>query len=328
MSPSREYLERCSTETGFQAGALEKVARLGEMAADIGRHPFLGAVLALKGGSALNLCFGPPERLSVDLDYNYVGHLDREEMLADRVRVENAIEELARRHGYRTQRSPDAFAGRKLYLAFSSVLGRTERIEVDLNFLFRNPLAGTVTLEMWQPGELDRARVRVVSPEELCTGKLLALLDRTAARDVWDAGRLPTTAGYPLASPLFRPLFVALSAILDHPLDRYEQRHLEVWFSDRSVSQQLVPMLAGDERPCAAELIKDAWAVLRPFLILEPREKEYIDAIYSGEVRAGLLFPDDAERAECIARHPAIQWKILNVRERARKIPPEGTAGN
>jgi len=318
MSPSRNYLERCSAETGFQIGALEKVARLGEMAADIGRHPFLGTVLALKGGSALNLCFGPPMRLSVDLDYNYVGHLDRDKMLADRVRVEEAVVELARRKGYRTQRSADAFAGRKLYLAFSSVLGRTERIEVDLNFLFRDPLAGTVTMEMWQPGELDRPQVRVVSPEELCTGKLLALLDRTAARDVWDAGKLPTMAGAPLASPLFRPLFVALSATLDHPLDSYEQQHLEARFADRGVAQQLVPMLAGGEKPRAGELIKGAWAVLRPFLHLEPREKEYIEAIHRGEVRAGLLFPDDAERSERIARHPAIQWKILNVRKRTK----------
>ncbi len=38
MSPSLEFLERCSTDTGFAIPALEKVVRLGELASAIGRH--------------------------------------------------------------------------------------------------------------------------------------------------------------------------------------------------------------------------------------------------------------------------------------------------
>jgi predicted nucleotidyltransferase component of viral defense system len=83
MNPSLEYLERCAAETGFQIIPLEKVVRLGEVAADVSRHPLLGEALALKGGTALNLCFGAPQRLSVDLDFNYIAHLERERMLAD-----------------------------------------------------------------------------------------------------------------------------------------------------------------------------------------------------------------------------------------------------
>jgi len=64
MNPSQEYLQACSIQTGYQIAPLEKVVRLGEMAGDITRHPFLGKVLALKGGTVLNLCFGPPKRLS------------------------------------------------------------------------------------------------------------------------------------------------------------------------------------------------------------------------------------------------------------------------
>lgn len=104
-------------------------------------------------------------------------------MLADRPRVEEATQHLARRRGYHVQSSADAFAGRKMYLSYASVLGPKERIEVDLNFLFRAPLAGTESNEMWQPGDLERPRLRVVSLDELCAGKLLALLDRAAPRD-------------------------------------------------------------------------------------------------------------------------------------------------
>jgi predicted nucleotidyltransferase component of viral defense system len=91
MSPSLEFLERCSAETGYQASALEKVVRLGQLAADIARHPMLGEALALKGGTALNLCFGPPGRLSVDLDYNYIARVEREKMLAARQEMKTRL---------------------------------------------------------------------------------------------------------------------------------------------------------------------------------------------------------------------------------------------
>lgn len=188
MSVSAELLERAASETGFDLRALEKVVRLGELAADVTRHPLLGEALALKGGTALNLCWGQPTRLSVDLDYNYIGERDRAAMLAARQGIEHAIEELARRRGYVVQRSTDAFAGRKIYLSFSSAFGAADRIEVDLNFLFRLPIAPPESRRLWQPARLESPQVLAVSLAEFCIGKLLALLNRGAPRDAWDVG--------------------------------------------------------------------------------------------------------------------------------------------
>ena len=181
MSVSLAYLQRCAADTGFQVVALEKVVRLGEFAADVARHPFLGEVLALKGGTALTLCFGSPARLSVDLDFNYIGRADREGMLEDRPNVEAAVKELARRHGYGVQQSADAFAGRKIYLSFLSVLGPKDRIEVDLNFLFRVPLVAPERRNLWQPGELDAPEILTVGLAEIVIGKFLALLPQIPA---------------------------------------------------------------------------------------------------------------------------------------------------
>ena len=57
---------------------------------------------------------------------------------------------------------------------------------MDLNYLWRVPLAGVHETELWQPGELDRPRVQTVSLHELCVGKFLAFLDRSAPRDAYD----------------------------------------------------------------------------------------------------------------------------------------------
>ncbi|MCK4506518.1 MAG: nucleotidyl transferase AbiEii/AbiGii toxin family protein [Candidatus Aegiribacteria sp.] len=67
MQPDRERIEYLSAKTGFRINALEKVIRLTDILNDIFKHPFLSDVFVLKGGTALNLFFGPPSRLSVDL---------------------------------------------------------------------------------------------------------------------------------------------------------------------------------------------------------------------------------------------------------------------
>ena len=236
MSPSRELLQRYSDETGYTIGPLEKVARLGEFASNLGRHPLLAEVLALKGGTALNLCFGLPTRLSVDLDYNYIGHLDRGRMLEDRPRVEEALSGLATRMGYQLQWSADAFAGRKLYLQYQSAPGFSDRIEVDVNYLFRLPLVGTAVHELWQPGDMDRPSIALVSLEEILVGKLLAFFGRCAPRDLWDLANLPEAALPVVGSASFRALFIAMSAILDHPVDTYGPDRIEKAITERTVA--------------------------------------------------------------------------------------------
>ena len=183
MSVSLEYLQRCSAQTGYAVGPLEKVIRLGEMAGEITRHPLLGRVMALKGGTALNICYGPPRRLSVDLDFNYIGHLNREKMLEERPKLEDALIQVAGKKGYQFQQSADAFAGRKFFLIYRSATDQNDRIEMDVLYMFRLPVAGRAVRVLWQPGELDRPKVRVVSLLEILVGKVLAFLDRSAVRD-------------------------------------------------------------------------------------------------------------------------------------------------
>jgi len=324
VSLSLEFLERSASETGFQASALEKVARLGELAADIGRHPFLGSVLILKGGTALNLCFGPPTRLSADLDFNYVGQAERDKMLRDRPLVETALVELARKQQYRMQKSAEAFAGRKFYLNYRSILGPEDRIEVDLNFIYRVPLAGIESKELWQPIELERPVVRMVGQEELFLGKLLALLERGAARDVWDAAHLPEKAGSRFNADRFRKLFMALSVVLERPLPTYSRERLERQVTEQAFTEQVVPLLNVHVDFASSDLIGRAWAVVDRFLDLSDDEKAYIESADHGDLRMELIFPDAPQEAERVAGHPAIQWKMANVRAHLAKVRGKG----
>ena len=105
-----------------------------------------------------------------------------------------------------------------------------------------------------------------------------------------------------------------LRAILDHPLPTYTLRRLKDLVTDRTLVEQLVPMLDVAAPPRADDLVKQAWAVLSEFMKLRPSEAAYIASIERGELRPELLFADDPEAAQRIAEHPAILWKVTNVR--------------
>jgi predicted nucleotidyltransferase component of viral defense system len=314
MSPNIEFLKRCSVETGYRVDILEKVTRLGKFADGISKHPILGQVLALKGGTALNLCSGTPKRLSADLDYNYIAHAEREKMLVDRPVVEKALADIAADQGYQIQRSADAFAGRKTYLRYQSMLGPRDRIEVDINFVHRVSIGDIEKRSLWQPGGINQPIVNVVSQSELVLGKLNAFIERAAPRDAWDVMHLSEPAAAMLKTPEFRARFIALSAALEQPLQTYTYDRFRGLLRDRFVAEQLTPILPEHTTIRAEELAEKSWSQVESLMSLKIQEKEYIDAIQRGELRLELLFPDNEKETSLLSRHPAILWKLENVR--------------
>lgn len=309
-----ETIRTLSVETGFRAESLEKVIRLGGIASQIGPHPLLGSTLVLKGGTALNLFFGPPPRLSVDLDFNYVGAPDRDGMLRERPRIEKVVEDIGRSQGYLLQRSGDDHAGRKIYFSYVNLAGIRDRIEIDLNFVHRIGFGSTRKEPMWQPGEFPRPELTLAGLEDICAGKLCALMSRCRPRDLYDATRLPKIAIQFWHSHQFKRLFVAFSGMLDHPLHAYKRERLNR-VDQAQVDMELVSMLAGRGPASASELVEQAWAAVGHLMDLDDAEREFVDRLQLGELRPELLFPDDALLADRVAQFPPLLWKVQNARK-------------
>lgn len=316
MRYSREYLGERSVGTGFRPDTLEKVLRLLRLLDQVTRHPFLGSRLLLKGGTALNLFYAAAPRLSVDLDFNYVGAVDRGEMLRERPEVERAINQLVVGEGYRVQWGREEHAGRKLYLTYVGGLGSQDRIEVDLNYLFRVPLVDSEIRRAWTPDPDFPCEARVVSREEVMAGKLLALLDRVAARDLYDVAAF---AGAPseYEPSVFRCLFVALSGVLPRALSAYGAQHLDRFTQD-SLDVQLTPMLRSGETPIVGVLRESVETLLRPLLALSAPEAEYVERIQWGELAPELVATAQPELLARLRTHPALLWKIENAGRRPR----------
>ncbi len=161
-----EPLQRVAGESGHQPAAIEKVLRLLDLLQAIAGDDFLKTRLALKGGTALNLFYFQLGRLSVDIDLNYVGAPEREAMLAERPQVEASLGRLLAGAGYDIRRQPDDHAGGKWIAQHLSALGGRGVLELDVNFMMREPLFGA--------GRIDAAAFDA-DPKELRNNLLFCL---------------------------------------------------------------------------------------------------------------------------------------------------------
>ncbi len=318
MQPDRERIEHLSVETGFRNNALEKVIRLTDILNDIFKHPFLSDVFVLKGGTALNLFFGPPSRLSVDLDFNYIGSTDRAEMLNNRERVENTVASICKSSGYLVQKSAYAHAGRKFYLGFVNIDGICDRIEVDINYLHRQLLLPYCTRSAWTADNSQNCSGKLISIEELCAGKICACFDRTSPRDIYDVVKLPLIAGRNWSSSIMRSIIIAYTGLLPKPVSDYSIEIVMRRLTREHFLKTLIPMLLVDDHPEFDSLRSEAWKILESFTILNDNEQEFVNRLQRGELLPELLFPDNKRLQELMRTHPPLLWKVQNAREHFR----------
>jgi len=316
---SREQLQRAAADGGFQVESYEKVHMLVRLLEAIRTHPFLGRRMALKGGTALNVFVLGLPRLSVDIDLNYVGASDRETMLAERPRVEQALQQVAGRMGLTIRRAPNEHAGGKWRLTYTTALGRPGSIEVDVNFMLRTPLWPVVPKDSHPIGGETAAQVLVVEDHELAAGKLAALVARSASRDLFDARELLRRPGLDRAK-------LRLGFVVYGGLNRIDWRtitveHVRTTAAD--VDSQLVPMLRLDVRPAKADiaawtetLVRETRQLMATVLPLEPHEIEFLERLNgAGDITPELLTAEPAMQA-LIREHPGLRWKVLNVKKR------------
>lgn len=329
MNISLEDLQREAAATGFLAETLEKALRLLSLLNALRSHPFLRTRMALKGGTAMNLFVFDVPRLSVDVDLNYVGALDREVMLAERPKIEQAVQAVCGREDLAVKRVPGEHAGGKWRLTYAAASGRSGNLELDVNFLLRSPLWPTVVVDSRPVGSHQATQVCTLDTHELAAGKLAALLSRTASRDLFDTRELLTKRG-DLDTTRLRLGFVVYGAA-----NRKDWRTVsvdDVRVDIAELRNQLVPTLRTATLPRGKEmaawgeqLVSECRDLLSIVLPLRADEREFIERLNDrGEIAPELLTGDGAMQA-ALHEHPALRWKSLNVKQH-RGRPSDGGA--
>jgi predicted nucleotidyltransferase component of viral defense system len=325
MMLDRRTLLAAAAASGFAAEPLEKATRLLELTEALHGHPFLAGRLLLKGGTALNLFVFDVPRLSVDIDLNYVGAVDRETMLAERPKVEQAMQAVCGRFGLQVRRVPSEHAGGKWRLGYTSVTGTAATLELDVNFLLRTPLWAPVPMNSREIAGTRATAIPVLDINELAAGKLAALFDRSAGRDLFDARNLLRAAA--LDPARLRTAFVVYGGA-----SRKDWRgiSLDALHADPDeVDRQLIPILRASVAPkhdgvaaWSRRLAEECRELVSALLPLRENEVEFLTRLNErGEIAAELLTAE--ERLRQVARaHPGLLWKAWNVRRHRGIEPP------
>lgn len=312
MLTSKEELFATAKKHDYKPEILEKVYRLLSVLEQFMAIPYLKDRLVLKGGTALNLFhFDKIPRLSVDIDLNYIGSINRETMLEEKELIKDAVYQILQQNQFEFYRNPGYHAGGKMVWRYSSLLGQKGNLEIDLNYMYRKPLwpyqQKTPLLETDK-----QYTVPVLDIHELAAGKLSALLSRQASRDIFDAHQLLTKSE--LDKNKLRLTLVIYLAMTDIDLNKLKEDFLDCDIID--IRNRLLPLMRQTDIPRAMpelkkwanKLISELQTELYSILPSNTEESDFINLIRSkGEIKPELI-TDNSELAKIISIHPAIKW--------------------
>jgi len=256
--------------------------------------------------------------LSVDIDLNYIGALNREEMLMDRPKVEQAAQAVFSREGFTIKRVPVEHAGGKWRLNYQSFTGQSGNLEVDLNYMFRQPLWDIRAAYSHSLGNFQAKNIPVLDLHELAAGKLAALLARGQARDLFDSHRILNMND--LERDRLRIAFVVYGG-----MNRKDWRTVsieDVDFDAEELARQLIPTIhvraiqeQGSPARYGAKLVEECRKALSVVLPFTDAELEFLDLLLDkGEIDSTILTSDTALQQR-IQGQPLLEWKAFNVRK-------------
>lgn len=309
-------VSRVAAAASFRPEIVEKVLRLAGILQRLDRHETTAGGWVLKGGTAINLVHLEVPRLSVDIDINFVGAVSVDAMRTARVEFERALAACCEREGCTVKRSPIEHAGGKFRLRYPSVLGGTQNLEVDVSYVAHVPLWGTQRKALqFPPG--STVEVPTLALEELAAGKFAALVQRTAARDAFDAANLMALLPDLTERSAFRTAFVCFVAG-----SRSDARALRPAIESlraELVERDLEPLLRVAAEPRTRDIASSLETLVRPavdrLLTWTPGERRFLDALLDrGEIDAEALAPEPDVQAR-IRTQPMLLWKARNVRE-------------
>ncbi|MEA1876042.1 MAG: nucleotidyl transferase AbiEii/AbiGii toxin family protein [Bacteroidota bacterium] len=304
-------LDELSEQTQFQFGPQEKALRLLDVLRVFDSHPVLKDQFVLKGGTALNFFHLKVPRLSVDIDLNFIGELERQPALDVRHNIEAIIPDVFSQE-YTVERSKGAHALLQYKLRYKTLHGGQDALKLDLNFLERISILDVGVLEFDRWGE--KLTFPNLNLMELLAGKTRAFLSRYTARDLYDLYRI-SELGIEFDPKILHEMFVYSLLTASEP---HTDLLPPVWnnITPDEIRRNLHPMLIRGEYPEMHLMTEGAKQILLPMVTLDDEELDIFERFeITGQIKLDLLFRDTL--AERISKSPAFKWKQRNLIHRS-----------
>lgn len=303
-------LGRQARELGFVRDTFEKVCRLAEVLSFMEKDSVLADSLALKGGTAINLTIFDLPRLSVDIDLDFSKNVSRDEMLDERKEITAHLSRYMTAAGYiLSAKSKQYHALDSFVYEYTNAGGAKDNLKIEINYMLRChvlPLEKRPVKLTWLK---EKVNVLAVAPLEIFAAKIVALLSRTAPRDLYDIANLQK---YDLFSAdelaLLRQCAVFYSAIAAEQAPAAFNFDTIRELDPHRIRTDLIPVLRRTERFDLQAAQDKTIDFLASFMIPTSNEISFWQAFNNKEYRPDLIFSDPA-KLNHIAQHPMAIWK-------------------
>ena len=307
---SRNDIDRLAANLGFVRDNMEKVVRLCAILEFISSDAMLSDALVLKGGTAINLLLTELPRLSVDVDLDFTENCGRSTMLRRRKSITEKIHAFMFANGYRLMpQSKSPFSVDSWVFQYTNVAGNLDNIKIEINYSMRCHIMPLERRPILLP-KYGHVEVLTLSVVELYATKTKALLERGAARDLFDVHNMIQNHIIDDAQKdLLRKGVVFYSAVggNEKPNEEISFEAIErIQF--RQIRTSLLPVLRKGTFYDLDSVKHDVVSYLNGLLQLTEKERLFIESFARNEYRPDLLF-DDAEMVERIKEHPMAIWK-------------------
>lgn len=309
MKYDRNTLGKQSKELGFVRDTFEKVYRLTDVLKFFESDNFLKDKLALKGGTAINLTMMDLPRLSVDIDLDYVGSLGKNQMLADKEEINAHIERYMRANDYRlSPKSKNYYALESRVYDYQNAGGVKDNLKIEINYMLRAHILDLEKRELNLSWISEQTNTLCVNPIEIFGTKIVALLNRAAARDLYDVYNM---IRYNLFENdnlnILKKCVAFYSAIgSEHAPSSYNLDNIDK-ITMQKIKTNLNPVLRNNEKFDLEKTQEIVKTFLKDNFYIDEYSTLFWNNFNNGIYKPELLF--DGVELERIKNHPMAIWK-------------------
>ncbi len=304
------FIDTQAKKAGFVRDMFEKTYRLVDILEFIKDDALLSQVLVLKGGTAINLTVFNLPRLSVDIDLDYSAEVTREQMLKNRSVITDRIDKYLTANGYtQSNKTKRSHALDSFIYEYKNVAGMTDNLKIEINYVLRCHVLSPEDRLVLFEGKDNNFKIKTVSPIELFASKIVALLSRSAPRDLYDVYNMVKSDLFNESETDFlRRCVVFYSAVNadDSSFNLSFNRIKNI--TQHQILKSLLPVLRKGEFfnvQIATEVVEDYFS---SNLRLTDNDKMFLDAFNEQVYRPDLLF-GNTEISKRLERHPMALWK-------------------
>jgi predicted nucleotidyltransferase component of viral defense system len=306
----KSYISKRASEFGFARDTLEKVYRLADILEFLNTEPNLKGKLVLKGGTAINLTIFNLPRLSVDIDLDYLVNDSKEEMLHNREIINTALARFMELSGYNlSPKSKKPHSLDSWVYEYVNLGGNKDNIKIEINYSLRAHVFPAQEMRIVTEHFESEYKLNCLNAIEIFGSKINALLNRAAARDLYDTYNMIRFKLFDeMEEKLLRKCVVFYAAVSVKEINKDFSTAAIDSLTNHKIKTDLLPVLTKRDSfdlETAKKVVKD---YLNELLVLTPSEKEFLDHFEKKVYIPQLLF-DDPEIIKRIENHPMALWK-------------------